>query len=508
MRLLAARSDAVPPNPPNPMTDDPELLLLKKRRLGLLREKRDLIKDNGLAGYRPFPKQDAFHQAGIRNKRRAIFAGNRFGKSTMGCAEDCAFLMGERPWYPKDHPARRGGLPQHPVKHLLITTDWDKVDEIWTNENDGKLWKMLPSGFVKQKLKNNSGAYDTVICQNGSVFRADTVKSFKNDPQSSESSDWDSIHVDEPCPEAMWKAASRGLLDRNGSAWFTLTPLKEAWIIGFFRPEIYGEASKIGFWSSEGSTYDNPHLSKAAIEEYESTLTNDEKQCRIHGIPMHLAGLVYKEFKWEKHVLRDLPKGWDSYVNPPKDYCIYFAIDPHPQTPHAVLFCAVSPLGQRFYYDSIFEHVKINILCDLIKRRLAGRRVIFGMVDPLAYIENPVTEHTIADELGANGVYCEKAVKDLQGGIMKAQTELDREDNIYVTPTNRRFLWEIQRYAWDDKENKPVDKDDHMMENFYRLELNEPRWLNPEDETKRVIEEREPVSGRLSLEDVKFTYND
>jgi len=32
----------------------------------------------------------------------------------------------------------------------------------------------------------------------------------------SESSDFDFVHVDEPCPEPMYKAAARGLIDRNG----------------------------------------------------------------------------------------------------------------------------------------------------------------------------------------------------------------------------------------------------------------------------------------------------
>ena len=49
-------------------------------------------------------------------------------------------------------------------------------------------------------------------------------------PMGLESSQWDWIHVDEPIPEAMWNAVSRGLMDTGGSAWFTCTPIAEQWI--------------------------------------------------------------------------------------------------------------------------------------------------------------------------------------------------------------------------------------------------------------------------------------
>ena len=41
-------------------------------------------------------------------------------------------------------------------------------------------------------------------------------------------------------------------------------------------------------------------------------------------------------------------------------------------------------------------------------------------------------------------------------------------------------LWEFDHYEWDSKrENKPIDKNDHMMENFYRLILNGLDWVDP-----------------------------
>src|ERR1017187_1999234 len=134
------------PFSPQPSASDAELLLNRKAQARLLAAKVDAVKRDGLPFYRPHPKQDKFHRS--LSKRRGVFTGNRFGKSHMGMAEDCAWLRGERVWYPTTDPARRSGIPQHPVKGLIIANDWDKVQEIFTGQ-DGKLWRMLPSGLVK-----------------------------------------------------------------------------------------------------------------------------------------------------------------------------------------------------------------------------------------------------------------------------------------------------------------------------------------------------------------------
>ena len=469
--------------PAAPQTISAEhLLALKQRKLQLLQKKVGLRKDFGLAFYKPFPKQTAFHSAGDF-KRRLVRAGNRFGKSFLGCAEDCSFLLGHRPWIPESDPLCRLGIPQHPTKGLVITTDWDKVDEIFTSERgeSGKLWRLLPKGFVKSKRRNHSGAIDTIECQNGSVLRFDTVKSWLANPQGSESSDWDFIHVDEPCPQGMWTGSSRGLIDRHGSAWFTLTPLKEPWITDFFDTSKPLEGSTDRWsWAETGSIYDNIYLSREAIHDFERTLTDEEKQCRLHGLPLHLAGLVYKEFSQDKHVLKDVPQGWANYQSPPANYTIYYAIDPHPQTPHAVLFLAVSPLGQIFLYDEIFNHCTIRELAEQIKAKLGSLFVAHAKVDPLAYINDPITDSNMAEEFANHGVYLEKATKALSQGILCVKDKLKRGDNLYFSPALTRTLWEIKRWSWDTKDNKPVDKDDHMLECLYRLLLDEPVYMDLE----------------------------
>lgn len=479
-----------------------ELLAIKMRRRDLLRQRIEILKTCGILGYRPHPKQASFHRA-AKFKRRMVRAGNRFGKSQMGCAEDCAFLMGERAWE-KDPEFRRLGIPQKPNKGLVITTDFDKVDEVWTSQgaSPGKLWQLLPKDFVKSTSKNSSGVIDTVYCQNNSILRFDTVKSFQNNPQSSESSDWDFIHVDEPCPEEQWKASSRGLVDRGGPAWFTLTPLKEMWINDMFFPRRMKDSAdteiqKGNRWAVQGSMRDNPYLSEEAIAEFESTLKQDERECRILGLPLEMSGLIYKEFNFETHVLQEVPKGWAAYNKPPKTYTLYYAVDPHPQTPHAVLFCAVSPFGQKFFFDEIFEHTTISKLSAQILGKIDGYYVARAKLDPLGYINDPITDSNMEEEFARCGVMLEKATKALSQGILKVQEELKKPNNLYFSPYLQETLFEFERYVWD-KDNKPLDKNDHMMENLYRLLLDDLRYIDRSKVTNYAVEDEE-MSGDMTL---------
>jgi hypothetical protein len=490
-----------------------ELYLLKRRKSELLRQQVEIVDDFGLLAYRPHPKQDAFHRAGAKS-RRGAFCGNRFGKSTMSCAEDCAWLMQERVWYPKSDPARYVGIPQRPVKGIVLTTDWGKVDEIWTSERGdqpGKLWTMLPKDFVKSKHRNHAGCIDEVECMNGSQLRFDVVEAWKRNPMSQESSDWDFINVDEPIPEKMWKGNARGLVDRGGFAWFTLTALQELWILDYFFPRKYSVKNlpmhyeQDGKWAIRGTIFDNIYLSAEGVKAFEADLNPQERECRLLGIPMELAGLVYKQFDWDTHVLKGVPVGWSAYNRPPKDWPVYIHIDPHPHTPHAVLFLTLDPAERRYIFDEIFAHCVISELCSMIHAKTNGLYVARVKCDPLAWINDPITGETMAQEFMKHGILVEKATKALHLGIMRVQDELSKPGLINVSPQLDEFHYEIQRYTWDSEKGRPVDKDDHMMEGMYRLLLDDPRYFDI-GEFKRQGPIEDIVIGppQLTLGDIDF----
>lgn len=485
-------------------------------RLNALRRLNELKANNGLAAYRPHRKQGLFHSAAWA-KFRYLRTGNRFGKSTCGAAEDCAFALGARLWLPKDDPNRTLGIPQRSSTGVILCADWDKAREIFTNpepgRGQGKLYQLLPkASLIKAPRKNQAGEIDCIYVESlhggTSTIYIDTIKSFKSNPMGQESSSWDWIHVDEPLPRDMWIANSRGLIDSNGSAWFTCTPISEQWINEMFVPakrmrdefpEGLGRKDK-SMWIMTGSTTDNERLSKEGIQAFMNTLKDSEIACRIHGSPKSSAGLVYKEFDMERHVYETAPFGWKDIYTPPDNYTIRVSIDPHPRTPHAVLFAATAPTGQTFFYREYFSHVLIDDLCDAILDILKGRNPLSIICDPSAFNIDPVHGTCWADRFYAKGLMVGKAPKELTYGIVAVQQALTvtQGATLHFSADLSETLREFDTYVWDPKkENKPLDKDDHMMECLYRLVLCGLDYFDPNENTTKIISQ--PKDDKFDL---------
>lgn len=505
-----------------------------------LRELRALRQDNGLAFYRPHLKQHKFHVADFVN--RYLRTGNRFGKSDCGICESLAYAGGGRIWYRQpfdilgtretapgkyetyvdsnhpgghNHPYVTLGIPQKPVKILIICVDWDKCKEVFTNRGGsydvwGKLWKMIPKSWSGQTYSGGRGDRIEKIeiirpeeFGGGiSTIKFDTVESYKHNKMSGESEDYDYIHVDEPCPEAMFQAFSRGLMDRNGKCAFTCTPLDEMWINDKFTPpglQMVKEAKdglpfapkgvkeKLNYIIT-GSLYDNPYRNEKGVANFESGLTREQRACRILGIPLAMAGQVYKEFIYDMHVLCEVPTGWSSYETPPSDYTIRVAWDVHQRLPQALLFAATAPNGDVFIYDEQFDESLIGPNAERLMQKLRRRDPASLLIDPFAVIESPVTGESVLDELSNYELYFEKASKDLTTGISKVRERLSERNTfgrptIYFSPHLTETLYEFSHYVYDTDKNKPKDKDDHMMENLYRLVLDGLEYIPPVTES-------------------------
>lgn len=477
---------------------EPDLFRIR-REIEIEKRIRQLRRDNAIEFFRPHAKQEQFYAAANFRYRYAR-TGNRFGKSEMGAAEDVAWAIGYRPWYPPNHPLRTLGIPSRPTKGLIITTDWDKSTEVFTElsgEKVGKLIKYIPKECLGRPTRNHSGAIDHIpvkhVSGGWSVIHFDTVKSYKQNPQGTESSAWDWIHIDEPCPEGMFKAAARGLVDTGGSVWFTCTPITEAWIDQSFIPDLESQSKAsignviledLSRWMMTGSMYDNPHNTEEDIKLFISWLTPEEREARINGTPLAYAGLVYKEFKWDLHVWRDKTPPFPDWL-PPRNYCIRIAVDYHFRKNDAVLFTAVSPEGHIYVYDEIWDQLLVKDEVEEIKIRLNNREYMPVLMEPLASTPNKVTELTAMDQYRASGLVVLPATKDPVNGIRAVKAllrERDRNGNpvIYVNPACRRFLFEISRgFIWDAEKNQPIKNNDDMMENLYRLALHGFQYVEP-----------------------------
>jgi hypothetical protein len=499
---------------------------LLRRQVEVQRQLLQLSKECGIAFYRPHYYQDLYHTCSF--KRRGLFAGNRLGKSEGNAAETVAWMMGERVWYKtafdvlrvihqhgtnrhntitrhheggENHPLVRQSIPPWPTKQVIVCTNWDKVDEIWTNQSldrPGKIWKLLPKGFGRGS-RNHEGVISEIYGANGSLIKFVSVDAFRRNPLVAESSDWDRVSFDEPGPEDLWKGLSRGLVDRHGQGDFTLTSLQEMWIYDYFYSDENTNKENRIAWRAE--IYDNPFLTNESIKAFADDLTEDERTCRLEGLPLELSGLVYKEFKREQHVLKDLPPGWKDWHLPSHDCVLYARADVHSVTPNAVLFAAVDKSGIPVLCHEIWRSSNADDLADEINEyvKLTGCFLANVKMDPSGWIQDMSTRAaSIARTFAAHGLFCGKASKDFTNGILKTRSAL-KQNQLFFAPTLRRTLWEISRYAFDPKTGKPYDKDDHLMENLRRLCIDSCPWFDPDKAAGFPITDQEFITADLTL---------
>lgn len=447
----------------------------------LLIQKEQVLKARRLWLFEPSPKQLQFFEH-ASTKRRAGFCGNRFGKSTIGVVEDVCWLLGYRPFFPEGHALRTAGIPVHGVKGLVISEDWDKVKEIFTNdeseERQGKFFEFLPRDCVKKCFKNEKGIIVQIVVEsvvNGvkreSTVFFETVKAYKQNPAAFESSDYDFIHVDEPIPKAMWVAVSRGLIDRGGFAWWLLTPIKEVWMYAehvaeaALQPQLY--------WWFEATMDDNPLLSDEDKTLYINQLDEAERDARRRGVPLAYGKLVFSDYKPDYHDVAAAPAGWQDYKPPFDKSCVAYAIDIHPQTPHAVVFAAINADGSIDVYDELFVKCRMYELARMVRARLQGCRVAYGLCEPGAWNEDQGSGVCHADTLADEGLDVVPGSKQKDLAIMLTQQlfkQRTRVVRIHKRCTNlRREL--LAHYF--DKDDKPVDKDDHLIECLRRLVIHD-----------------------------------
>jgi len=241
---------------------------------------------------------------------------------------------------------------------------------------------------------------------------------------------------------------------------------------------------------------DNPHLDENAIKEFELSLTEEEKEARMHGRFLHLSGLVYKEFTPESHLVDDfvIPELWTRYM----------AIDPHERTPTAVMWVAVDPKGNKWVYDELWMGgVDLKTIANAIHAQEGGIQPRIRLIDPHNDKDNAIQGgFNVRKELMKHGIFCQRANSDTQLGKSRIRADLKPMYNHLsksVTPALKIFrsckqtIYEFQHYLWDDyKRNKEEygikdqvrKKDDHFMDCLRYIYNFEPRFMveEPDDD--------------------------
>jgi len=426
-------------------------------------------------------------------------AANGVGK-TATCANILAHLF----WNTGENPYFNGKLfKQFPYlkRGRIVSTPTNVEKNIIPEMKD---W--FPRGRYKTGKGNKKFE---------SVWHTDTGWDFDIMTYEQDSMEFEGITLgwawfDEPPPEAIFKATV-ARMRRGGIIFIGATPLAgsaymyDAFAKGSYEVELKSSETgaitkyqrKIAYVEADIESACRTHgirghLRHSDIENIIAEYSEDEKQARIYGKFQHLVGLVFKQWSRKVHVIP--PFNVDI-----KNFSVYEFLDPHPRNPDAVMWVAVDKNGTKYVVDELF--VKVSSEEDLagkIKNKASQYRIIKRMADPSAFVENQHNQDgkTLAQKLSDYGITYIEATKartmadrrimnalsyvEINGYMMKAP-------EVYVFSTCERTIFEMEHYRWQEytgksadqhsPKEKPVDKDDHMIENLGRALYNEPGFV-------------------------------
>lgn len=459
------------------------------------------LKEEGIRYYRPHQKQQDFHRSTLRN--RWVFGGNRTGKTVSGGAEAVWYATGNHP-HKKIKTPNRGWV-------VSLT------NEVQRDVAQREVLRWLPKNMIADvqmrkgtKDSLETGIIDFIQLTNGSLIGFKSCDQGRAKFQGT-SQHW--IWFDEEPPEDVYSECKMRVLDTVGDMWGTMTPLQGlTWVYDV----IYmnePQDKEVKYWLIQWA--DNPHLSREAIAQLESTMSDEEREARQYGKFVAMSGLVYKEFVEDIHVIDpfDVPRSWYDNIS----------IDPGLDAPLSAHFYAVD--GDNNIYV-IEEHYQSGQSVEwhaeqlhAIANRLGWPKrngVLDALIDSAANQRTLAAERTVTELFYEHDVLADTGVeKDIWTGLQRVKQYLKLRDNpqVDVWPRGKPKLFifrncvqmirEIKSYRWKPDEDKPIKKNDHAMDDlkYYIMSrpdivLGGPVEQNAMSHTKQLKQEHLPYALR------------
>ena len=442
-----------------------------------------------------YQPQYQFHRSGALI--RLFSGGNGSGKSHCGAAEFASALLGAakttsdacqpeimqlraslglRQWSGASYP----DPPIHGwiIKHRLpVASETDAVIQkllyggVTSSPGSGQPCRHGP--FIPPRL---FGSYsrNQHFCRlkNGSTFQ---IKSAEQDPSAMSSDAPAVIWIDEPISPVAWEELKMRLIRTHGARLFlTLTPADMA--MGYLdelMQEKDPEKVECFFAHTEANPYLPPLQKKIIIDMVPVHL----RDTRLHGMPLHLTGLVYPE--------------WDNWVRPfqvPEHWTRYVCHDPGIHNPCATLWAAVEPGSHDIYlYRCDYDESHSSNVAATAKRirQLTSEHVYRWYIDPFAArvrvpsLADPTNETNLLMLYRSCGIPfmpgpTQYELAGRQERVYATKLYLDRNvvefPNLFAFDTLDALRMELRRYRFAtakkgdvNSPDRPFSKYDHLM---------------------------------------------
>ena len=267
---------------------------------------RSIASRSGIFRYIPHAKQEFFHNTHCRIT--SFFGGNQSGKTLALLCQVLSWVLNFRPW--DNQPVYRldGSAVEGPVKALIGAQDY--VNAI-SNNIHPKLEELVPFDVVVDRIEKLQGIPSKIIFK--PEFGGGFIKymSYTGDDRSWEGHTWDIATFDEPMPYAKYTATERGCVASDAPIYLSMTMINEPWItdtltedgVEIWVPDDMNKLDRSKTAILYVDMEENTHIDEQRRNEFLKMLDPDEREARKTGRPLHLSGVIYKEFRDELHIL-------------------------------------------------------------------------------------------------------------------------------------------------------------------------------------------------------------
>jgi phage terminase large subunit-like protein len=366
----------------------------------LLQEVERLKAVNPMHFYRPANEKHASFQrsrAGVK----AIFGGNRSGKTTTAICDDIIQMCP-----PELLPAhlQEFKFGSCPFYCRVMTPDMERTMKpvIHHKLREWLPTALIPLGFDKHYNKQSQSLQLECGC------RFDFL-SFEMDIDKFGGAALHRCHYDEEPPSDIREECLMRLVDFDGDEVFSMTPLKGlTWshkeILKNDDPDIF----KVTV-----SMRDNPHLNPKGVDRKLKLLSADARRMREQGEFHNAAGYVYPEVR-----------EWTCQRAPNETYAAYdtlIAIDPGIRKAGITW---TSWTGESFVtYDArTLRDQTVEGYVQEIRRTNARYGLkdakVHYIIDPAGTARSLVNAESVETELNRLGIYCEHGQNDVDTGVL------------------------------------------------------------------------------------------
>ena len=270
------------------------------RLIATLQAAKDHQTFHRLAMFRPYPKQQAFMDAGLSYRERLLIAANQVGKSYCGAAEAATHLTGE---YPADWFGRKW---QRPVRAWAAGESSSLVRDVSQKLLCGEAGvdAMLGTGMIPKEAfvekpslaRGVTDAFDTVQVKHLAPDQASvdgiSVLRFKSYEQGRQKFQGETIDFawcdEEPSMEVYGEILTR-ITATDGMVYTTFTPLKGmSQVVRRFLNE-----ADDGRFHINMTIDDAEHIPEEKRNAIIAGYPEYQREARARGIPMQGEGLVF-----------------------------------------------------------------------------------------------------------------------------------------------------------------------------------------------------------------------